>query len=282
MKVGFVGMGFVGSSTHNFVSKYFETIPYDKFKEPYTKNKDSLSKCSIFFIALPTPMNQNGENDLSYIYDGMRLLDNLNLQGDPIVVIRSTIEPGTTRKLSVDFPKFNFVFNPEFLREKHAIKDSENMNRVVLGHKRQEDFQKIKEIYQTFLPNARYFNTSFETAEMIKYAANMFLATQITMANELYRISEKAGVNYDDVVSVLALDDRIGKNLRVPGPDNDFGFGGKCFPKDVNALIKYSERINYEPNFFKEVWESNKRFRTKEDWKDIAGATSENIDFIKK
>lgn len=279
MKIGFIGMGFVGNSTHHFISKNFETVPYDKFKEPYTENKDKLSECSIFFIALPTPMNKNGENDLSYIYDGMNLLKSLNIEENSTVIIRSTIVPGSTRKLSEDFPNFNLVFNPEFLREKHAIEDSENMNRVVLGCNNNESFQKIKEIYETFLPNAKYFKTSFETAEMIKYAANTFLATQIIMANELYKISEKSKVNYNDVIEVLALDDRIGKNLKVPGPDNDFGFGGKCFPKDVNALIKYSEGIGYDPEFFKEVWESNKRFRIKEDWKDIAGATSENKDF---
>jgi UDP-glucose 6-dehydrogenase len=81
------------------------------------------------------------------------------------------------------------------------------------------------------------------------------------------------------VIDVLDLDNRIGKNLSVPDPDGDCGFGGKCFPKDFNALIKYSESIGYNPEFFKEVWESNKRFRNKEDWKDIAGATSENKNF---
>jgi len=279
MKIGFIGMGFVGGATYELINKNFETVGYDKFKEPYTENKNKLSECSVFFIALPTPMKKDGENDLSYIYEGMNLLKNLQLKEKPIVVIRSTMAPGSTGKLSKEFDEFEFVFNPEFLRERHALEDSKNMNRVVLGCEHDSAFQKIKEIYKTFLPDAKYFQTSFKTSEAIKYAANTFLATQVIMANEFYKISEKSGVSYQDIIEVLDLDERIGKNLKVPGPDGDFGFGGKCFPKDVNALIKYSESLGYDPKFFKEVWESNKRLRNNTDWKDIAGATSENKNF---
>jgi len=280
MKIGVIGMGFVGGTTYEVLKEYYDMIPYDKFKREFKNNFNKLSECEIIFIAVPTPMSNSGKIDLSIIKEVLDSLSYLNFKENPIVVIRSTAVPGTTDSLAKNYG-FDFVYNPEFLREKHAMEDFKNMNRVVLGANNKESFKKIKKIYLSFLPNAKYVFTNYRTAEMIKYAANTALATQIIMANELYKICENLDINYDDIKNILLLDKRIAKNIDVPGPDRNLGFGGKCFPKDIVALIQISKERGYTPKLFKEVWELNLKFREDRDWEKIKGATSENKDFSK-
>ena len=153
------------------------------------------------------------------------------------------------------------------------------MNRVVLGSNKKENSEKVKSLYQTFLPDAAYILTNWKTAEMIKYAANTALATQIIMANELYQICKTLEIDYEEVRHILALDDRIAKNIDVPGPDGSLGFGGKCFPKDLNAIIQLAKEKGYNPDFFEQVWKSNLKLRETKDWNEIPGATSKNNNF---
>ena len=110
---------------------------------------------------------------------------------------------------------------------------------------------------------------------MIKYAANVFLASQIGIANEIYQICKTIGVDYDEVKKAILHDKRIGTNIDVPGHDGDFGFGGKCFPKDLNALIYLAREHMYRPHLLEEVWRLNEKVRKDLDWLDIAGAVSE-------
>lgn len=275
MKIGFIGLGYVGGTTYEVVKDHFETVPYDKYKKGFENNLEKLSNCNIIFLAVPTPMQENGKIDLSIVNSALSDLQNLKFEENPTIVVRSTVVPGTTETLSKKY-NFKFVFNPEFLREKHAIEDFYKSNRVILGSNDKENCEKITEVYSKFLPNAEYILTDFKTAETIKYASNTILATQIIMANELYKICDKLGVKYEDVKKILLLDERIAKNIDVPGPDGYFGFGGKCFPKDINAFIQMSKEYGYDPIFFEEVWKSNLRFREKCDWDDIKGATSKN------
>ena len=275
MKIGIIGIGYVGGTTYKVLKDYYDIIPYDKYKEEYKNNFEKLIDCEIIFIAVPTPMKNSGEIDLSNLKEVLTSLSNLNFKEKPTIVIRSTAVPGTTENFSEEF-NFDFVFNPEFLREKHAIEDFKNMNRVILGASNQNSFEKVKEIYSKFLPNVKYVHTDFKTAEMIKYASNTALATQIIMANELYNICKSLNIEYNKVKEILLLDNRIARNISVPGPDGDFGFGGKCFPKDLNALVEISKKKGYYPRFFEEVWNSNLRFRKEKDWEKIKGATSNN------
>ena len=196
------------------------------------------------------------------------------------MIIRSTAVSGTTDNLASKYP-FNFAFNPEFLREKHALEDMKNTDRVVIGANRLEDYQKVEAIYKPIFPNAKYIHVNNKTAEMIKYANNAMLTGQIALANELYQICKAVGIDYNQIKDVLLLDDRIARNISVPGHDGDFGFGGKCLPKDLNALIYLSRENMHRPYLFEEVWRLNERFRKNKDWLDIPGATSENQDFSK-
>jgi UDPglucose 6-dehydrogenase len=279
MKIGIVGVGFVGGTQYHFLKDLYEVVAYDKYKPEFKDNFPSLKDSSVIFVAVPTPMNEKGEIDKSMLQEAVKEISTLTFSQRPLIVIRSTTTPGTTEEFIKDYPNLDFAFNPEYLREKHALEDFKNTTRVVIGTNNSKSFAKIKEIYEKVTPHARFVQTDFKTAEIAKYFGNVMLACQITIANEFYKICEASEIKYSNVKELLLLDERIGKNIDVPGHDGDFGFGGKCFPKDLNALISFSESRGYTPKLLKEVWSSNLRFRKQNDWKNIPGATSENKKF---
>ncbi len=270
-------MGVVGGTTAKVLSKIHEIHLYDKFKEEY-KDIQGLINSEVVFICVPTPMKKSGEIDYSSIYSSLDFLSELAIKNNkyPLIIIRSTAVSGTTDKLAEKYPKFRFVFNPEFLTEKDALKDMGDTSRIVIGANDEESKEKVLAVYKPIFPNAKYILVDRKTAEMIKYAANVFLASQVGIANEIYNICQVLGVDYNIVKESILLDNRIGKNINVPGPDGDFGFGGKCFPKDLNALIYLAREYMYRPYLLEEVWRLNERVRKNKDWFKIKGATSEN------
>jgi len=151
----------------------------------------------------------------------------------------------------------------------------------VIGANSLEDYKKVENVYLKVFPDAKYIHVDRKTSEMIKYAANVILTSQIATANEIYKICEVVGVDYESVKNVILLDKRIGTNLNVPGPDGDFGFGGKCFPKDLNALIHLARENQYRPYLLEEIWRINLALRRNKDWLNIPGATSQNDNFDK-
>ena len=280
MKLGFIGMGFVGGTTAKVLSEAHEVLAYDKYKDPY-KDPKVLKDAEVVFICVPTPMKPSGEIDYSAIYNSLDTLSEVKENESCIVVIRSTAVSGTTDTLKLGYPHFSFVFNPEFLREKYALEDMWNTNRIVIGANRDEDFEKVKQVYLPLFSESKvkYIHVDRKTAEMIKYSSNAMLFGQIALANELYKICEAVDVNYDEVKNVLLLDNRIGRNINVPGPDGDFGGGGKCLIKDINALIYLAREKMYRPYLLEEVWRLNERVRKNKDWLEIPGATSGNQNF---
>ena len=280
MKIGIIGMGFVGGTAAKVLEKKHEILAYDKYKEPYT-NPSVLKESEAVFICVPTPMKASGEIDYSPIYNSIETLSGVFKEKKPLAIIRSTAVSGTTRKLEERFD-FNFAFNPEFLREKHALEDMLNTNRIIIGANREQDYRIVESIYKPLFPDAEYIFVDTDTAEMIKYAANVMLAGQIALANEIYQICNSVGVDYEKVKKAILMDERIARNIDVPGPDGDFGFGGKCFPKDLNALIYLARENLYRPYLLEEVWRLNEKLRKNKDWLDIPGATSENNNFSKK
>ena len=290
MDLGIVGVGFVGGATAHVLEKTHKLYLYDKYKSPYNtqKNLENLAQNSeCVFICVPTPMKASGEIDYTNIHNSVSQLleETEKIRKNPkdlLVIIRSTAVSGTTDGLAEKYP-FQFAFNPEFLREKYAIEDMEKTDRVVIGANDKESAEKIRQIYLPIFPNANYLSTDRKTAEMIKYAANVTLAGQVAIANELYQICKATGIDYDSVKKAILLDERIGANIDVPGPDGDFGFGGKCFPKDLNALIYLARDKNYRPYLLEELWRLNERVRKNKDWLNIEGATSSrNFDEDKK
>jgi len=288
MNIGIIGMGFVGGTTAKVFSEVHKILPYDRYKEPYNteKNLNEIAKdAEIVFICVPTPMKKSGEIDYGPMRHSLKnLLDatkRMNRKpGEIIITIRSTAVSGTTDSFAEQYP-FKFAFNPEFLREKHAFDDMKNTGRIVLGVEEKISEEKLKSAYKALFPKAEIIVVNRKTAEMIKYAANAVLASQVMIANELYRICQALSVDYNLVKETIQLDNRIARNMDVPGHDGDFGFGGKCFPKDLNALIYLAREHQIRPYLLEEVWRSNTAVRKNHDWLDIAGAVSENNNFTK-
>ena len=224
--------------------------------------------------------------DYSAVYNSVEdLLETTKeVRRDPkeiLVTIRSTAVSGTTDALAEKYP-FKFAFNPEFLREKHALEDMTTTNRVVIGANDAESAEKLMKVYKPLFPSAAYVVVDIKTAEMVKYAANVLLTMQISAANELFGICKATGIDFNKVKDAILLDQRIGRPIDVPGPDGDFGFGGKCFPKDLRALTYLAQEHGYEPRLLQAAWDLNLKVRKKRDWEDIPGAISENKDFAKE
>ncbi|MFH1802852.1 MAG: hypothetical protein ABH864_05400 [archaeon] len=287
MNIGMIGMGFVGGTTAKVFSEKHKIFPYDRYKEPYNteENIASMAKeAEVVFVCVPTPMKKSGEIDYEPMHHSFQLLENAckEINRDPqkiLITVRSTAVSGTTDSFAKKYP-FKFSFNPEFLREKHALEDMIATNRIVLGVEDQESEQKLRQVYELLFPNAKIVVTDRKTAEMIKYAANATLTSQVMMANEIYRICQILKIDYNKVKEAVQLDERMEKSMmEVPGHDGQFGFGGKCFPKDLNALIYLARENMIRPHLLEELWRSNLEIRQEKDWLDIAGAVSENKDF---
>ena len=279
INIGIVGFGFVGSAVAFGFSPQtgcdFTNIRiYDKDEK---KSKDTLSDVSslsdIIFLSVPTPAKiEDGSIDLK-ILDSVLLDINNNTNGNnPIVLIRSTVIPGTSRKFQSKYKNIKIVFNPEFLTERSAKLDFINQARVVLGGN-EKDTQYVAELFlKRFGMHLPVIQTNFETAELIKYMCNCFFATKVSFMNEMYRISQKIGVNWEDAVDGFQSDGRIGKShLTVPGFDNKLGYGGSCFPKDVQAMISFSKNLGVTANTVQASWKTNLEVRPEKDWEKLKG-----------
>ncbi len=224
---------------------------------------DGIKDAEVIFLALPTPPGEDGSADLSYI---LRVAEQLGsmIEKYTIIVDKSTVPVGTADKVHAIIAKkarcaFSVVSNPEFLREGFAISDFMKPDRVVIGT---EDATARKVMERLYKPFVRQGNPIIfmdaKSAELTKYAANAFLATKITFMNEIANYCELVGANVDQVRIGIGSDDRIGKRFLFPG----IGYGGSCFPKDVQALVKAGKDDDFEFNVLRSVMEVNTRQKT--------------------
>jgi len=278
--IGVIGYGFVGRSVeYGFVDydrqRGFEpkhqALVYDKFKEKHSLD-EVLAKSEIIFMCLPTPFDENRLHiDLS-IYDEMmaRVCPQIESQGK-VVVIKSTVVPGTTRRYAEQYPAVPFAMNPEFLTEANYLQDFVNPDRIVVGADNDWVAQKLIDLYRTCFPAATLVRMSTTAAEIVKYQANVMLATKVAIANIFYDMCQAQQVNYEDVKKAVALDKRIGvSHMDVT---TERGFGGKCFPKDLGAIIGRCHELKVDCKALEEIHAYNLRIRKVRDWHEIAGAT---------
>jgi len=249
--------------------------------------KELVKESDIIFICVPTPMFESGECDLSIVEnvvsDYVALVNKLSLSNSrlnsQVLVIKSTVVPGTVERLAKKYPSTNFVFNPEFLTERKARLDFINASRIVLGGNKLKAIEIVEKLYKLRFPYTKVIKTDFGTAQLIKYMANCFFATKVSFMNEMYQVCEAINGDWDKALEGFISDGRIGNShIDVPGHDGDFGFGGKCFPKDINAMIKRAEELGVKSIVMKSAWEKNKEVRQDLDWYDIPGAVSKNED----
>jgi len=189
------------------------------------------------------------------------------------VVIKSTVPPGTTDRLHSKNRGLDVIFNPEFLTEINFIEDFKNQNRIILGGIRRGT-SLLRQVYSKVFPHATIVKTGAKHAEMVKYFTNCFLATKVSFANEMKVLCDKIGIDYDKVVEYATYDERLGKShWAVPGPDGDYGFGGHCLPKDLNALISVAveNSLGLYINVLSGVLETNDKVRKNRDWEEMKG-----------
>ncbi|KAA0208386.1 MAG: UDP-glucose/GDP-mannose dehydrogenase family protein [Ignavibacteriaceae bacterium] len=226
--------------------------------------KSAVEKSDVIFLCLPTPQGEDGSADLKYV---LGVADNigaiLKANSDKefkIIVNKSTVPVGTAQKVSNEISKhgvnnFDVVSNPEFLREGFAVEDFMKPDRIVIGASNENSFKTMRRIYEPFVRQGNpILEMDTASAEVTKYAANSYLAMRITYMNQLANYCEKAGANIDLVRRGMGTDNRIGRRFLFAG----IGYGGSCFPKDVNALIKTSIESESEMTLLSEVNRVNK------------------------
>jgi len=234
----------------------------------------------VYFVAVPTPMREDGSADTSIVES---VLDSLaSVRWDKkscrIAVVKSTCPPGTTERWNKKYAKTSLrvIFNPEFLTEANAVSDFKNQDRIVLGGPRPY-INTVKMVFEAAFPTVPIVKTSSTTAEMVKYTTNVALAVKVSLANELSQICEALDqrgldIDYDKVIEYAALDKRLGtSHWKVPGPDGRRGFGGSCFPKDINALMYVARTVGIEPMTLDGAWRKNLNVRPERDWEQLKG-----------
>ncbi len=222
-----------------------------------TSIKEGIGCKAAIFLAVGTPQDKDGSADLSYIFAAAKEIAKDIGNQESILVTKSTVPVGTGAKLKriLKKTKLQVASNPEFLREGSAVYDFMNPDRIVIGTDSIHSKAILEKLYQTFISKgAPIISTDIASAELIKYAANAFLATKIAYINEIADISEKIGANIKDIALGMGLDRRIGKDFLNPGP----GYGGSCFPKDTEALLKVSKDLGAKSSIVKTVIKSNK------------------------
>ena len=299
--IAVIGQGFVGGSlTTVFTERGFDVYAYDKagkyatgalpshgdmvagypgsIAELIGDNEEggtpNFSK--VYFVCLPTPMHEDGSADLSIVEGALKEL--ASVRGDRIAVIKSTVPPGSTEKWNEMFKDsgLRVIFNPEFLTERTALDDMRNQDRIILGGPRPW-INTVKQIFRSAFPNAKMIKTSSTTAEMVKYLTNNFLTVKVSFANEMHQICQAldaAGLNvdYDKVVEYASHDVRVGpSHWNVPGPDGHYGYGGSCFPKDINAMICIAKSLGLTPIILDAAWKKNLEVRPEKDWEKLIG-----------
>lgn len=294
-KIGLIGRGVVGDAVAAGMSHAFAVCFYDKVFRHYIHDSNGEQHLSIrsvvesvdgpIFLCLPTPMQKDGSADISIVESVVKEINELERdrfqatpakRGKPekILIIKSTISPGTTEILNSRYEYISCVFNPEFLTERTAVEDFKNQDRIIIGgpHKA---VSVVKQMYQHAYPEVPTTKTSATIAEMIKYVTNCFLAVKVSFANEVAQICKKLNIDYDKVIEYATKDVRLGmSHWSVPGHDGHLGFGGKCFCKDINALIALAKTYKVDPKIMQAAFDKNLEVRPERDWEEIPGVIS--------
>jgi UDP-glucose 6-dehydrogenase len=269
--IGIIGFGIVGQAVAYGFSNY-EIHTYDKYQK--TETLPSVVKSSEFiFICLPTPIKSDESGiDLSIIEDNVQEIVKYTDNTDKIIVIKSTVVPGTTAGLAAKYPKSHFCFNPEFLREASFLQDFVNTDRIVIGADSDVIFRRVSALYQSIMPSTPIFSTDPTSAEMVKYMANCLLSTKVIFANEMYDICQNLGIKYEEVKKMVVADKRI-EDTHLDVTTNR-GFGGKCFPKDLLALRALAKSRKVDTLILDSVWKKNLALRKVHDWEEIPFAVT--------
>jgi len=272
-EIGVIGNGFVGGAIVQGFNTFKNVLVYDSNPMKSLHTLEEVLKCRYVFICLPTPMvsAEGGESNLSIIEE---FFSSLSFNKDQVFIIKSTVPIGTTRRFRDQFNLPNIVHCPEFLTAKNSRIDFICASRNIVGGEKPYS-QMVQKLFEERFPGTPVYMTTSDESEMIKYSSNCFFATKIIFFNEIKMLCDSMGMDWDKVLQGVISDGRIGQShYDVPGHDGEYGFGGTCFPKDINAMIKTMEAEGLSPDLLKAVWEKNKVIRSDWDWKRSSSAVS--------
>ena len=278
IKVGVLGNGFVGEAITFAFSTLADMYVYDTDPSRCLNDIGSVHNCDFVFVCVPTPMFEDGSQDLSYVKSAFE-----KASEKPIYILKSTVLPGTTMELSKKHPNFKIIFSPEFLTERTAKLDMLTQSRIILGGDLSLT-EKAKVLFNKRFKIKNIIQTDSKTAELTKYMNNTFFATKVSIMNEFKLLCDKIGANWEDALRGFVSDGRIGdSHLNVPGHDGKLGYGGTCFPKDINALLSFSKKHNITLNTINGGWNTNLQVRPERDWEQKEGRSvsfnkSDNVD----
>lgn len=254
-KVGIIGLGAVGKGVH---SLFPDAAVYD---EPLgVGTREAINACDVAFVAVPTPQGEDGSCDTSIIEDVVSWCE------AGIIVLRSTVSVGSTDRLRQESGK-RIIFQPEYgpgETPDHPFKDVRDIRWIILGGPR-KDTVPVADLYkQAFNSNIALHQTDARTAELTKYMENCFLALKVTFCNEFYGMAEALGVDYNEMRELWLLDPRMNRSHTWVLPD-DRGYGGKCLPKDISAMVRTAEQAGYDASLLRATIETNKVLRALND-----------------
>ncbi len=272
--IGVIGWGVVGKATDEAFSKdpSNKIFWFDKnIKGQYSLN-DVADKSDFIFVCVPTPMFSDGSGiDLSIIKKVVSQIVPKIKNTKKILIIKSSVVPGTTKSLAKRYKNIRFAMNPEFLTEINAPWDFLHPDRVVIGAFDEGVAIEIAKLHRKILGyETKIFITDPTTAEMVKYVSNTFMATKVIFANEMKELADKLKINWDDVKKMVGVDPRIGESFLGITPFK--GFGGKCFPKDTVALLGVARKLKIDLSLLEAAWKKNLKIRKIRDWEEIDGA----------
>jgi len=257
-KIGIIGFGVLGQTLFKWLKKQKSNVlVYDKFKQ--IGSQKELEDANLIFLCLPTPFNKKTG------YDIEALEENIEYFKKPkIFVIRSTVLPGTTENFQKKYKKHYFLFNPEFLREADPWGTFIRTDLQIIGYTQKS--KKFARKILKLLPKAKNLNTIMPAteAEIIKQSINSFLAMKVIFANQIYELAKKLKGDYNFVKKGLENESRLGKSHFDVLHGGYRGFGGKCLPKDINALISHYKNLNLNPEFFETIWKINFQYLKKQ------------------
>ena len=259
--IGIIGNGFVGEAQAFAFSpvSYIKIYDIDPLKSTHTLKQTHDS--DFVFVCVPTPMYEDGNQNLEFVKEVFKYANE-----KPIYILKSTVLPGTTDKLKETYKQLKIVFSPEFLTERSSKLDILTQNRIIIGGYKIWTKQ-VKNIYELRFKNKNIIETDAKTSELIKYMNNTFFATKVSIMNEFKLLCDKIGANWEDALNGFASDGRVGdSHLNVPGHDGQLGYGGKCFPKDVNAFILLAKKLGIDLNAIEGGWNTNLKVRKNRDW----------------
>ncbi len=253
-KPGIMGVGMVGSALRRYFEKNKNIKPflYDPGKN--LGSIEEINKADIIFICVPTPFNKEKSYfDLSYIEDALS-----KVEGKKVIVIKSTVLPGTTESLQKKYPQHKILFNPEFLTEVTADQDMSYPDRQIIGYTK-KSFNIAKDI-MNLLPLAPFERILPVTeAETVKYFGNTWFSTKVVFANQIFDLCQKLGVDYDKVMESAAADKRIDRTHLTIWHKGKRGYAGACLPKDIKAFIKFAEKKGIDLKLHKVVDDINEK-----------------------